>query len=148
MLEWEKFRNQLLAVSGRGGLTPRLISGGASEAEPASDLFGDLLGARGDIDRDGPRRLLQRVELAAQQGRIHEVPPPPAEPLLYHLVVPLQVYEQDPPVYQQVLPVALLQRGAGEDGRFLLRSGDQELLIDYESKRRARTEGGDAPQCI
>ena len=92
-------------------------------AEQANDLLGDLAGGRADVDnqrifvRSG---FLQRIDLALQQARRHEVAAAPRQMLGHDIAAAAKI---DQPYFRPVADddpaIRPLERGAGDDARLL-----------------------------
>src|SRR5262245_14427814 len=88
----------------------------SSKPQLAPNLGGDVLGTGGDVNLDRVFGRLQRLELAVQEVRVHEVPLALRQPLGDQL---LRAFQPDKLDVLGVLPakvllVGVLQRGAGQ----------------------------------
>ena len=90
------------------------------EAQVVLDGLNNLVRARRDIDAHRCLGFLECFELAVEQIWLHEMAGARSEALSNNFMIPLEVNENDPFIDPQKLTVALLQRGAGENGRIAL----------------------------
>ena len=90
------------------------------EAQLVLDGLNNLVRARRDIDAQRCLGFLECFELAVEQIWLHEMAGAPSEALSNNFIISPEVNENDPFIDPQKLTVALLQRGAGENGRIAL----------------------------
>lgn len=109
------------------------------EAQVVLDGLNNLVKARRDIDAHRCLGFLECFELAVEQIWLHEMAGAPYEALSNNFIIPPEVNENDPFIDPQKLTVALLQRGAGENGRIALLKAQVRIKLRRMSSHGFRS---------
>src|ERR1700676_406637 len=107
---------------------------GWAELQPVEDMIYNRVDRGVNVRNDGffaRAWFLQRVELALEQGRRHEVPLAQLEPPGNQVAAPLEIDHPDiVPAVHQNLAIASFQGRAGDDGMFAVSAYPVDLVGD------------------